>query len=216
MTSTEKLGKEHVEHLETAPETEHTGLDENAVRRPKLHALPSYDDKETKRTLRKCDVRLLPVLVLLYILSFLDRSNIGNANIAGLSEDLGLVGNQYNYCLMIFFFPYALLEVPSNMILKLLTPSVWIAILMLCWGTVMTLQGIVQSYQGLLATRFMLGVTEAGFFPASSYLLTTWYCRFELQRRMAVFYAGAAISGAFSGLLSYGIVQMVMLPAHDL
>ncbi|KAK3701838.1 hypothetical protein LTR37_015260 [Vermiconidia calcicola] len=200
MATTEKLGHENVEHLEKAPDTEHTGLDENA--------LPSYDDKETKRILRKCDVRLLPVLVLLYILSFLDRSNIGNANIAGLSETLGLVEHQYNYCLMIFFFPYALLEVPSNMILKLLTPSLWIAILMLCWGTVMTLQGIVQSYHGLLLTRFFLGVTEAGFFPASSYLLTTWYCRFELQRRMAVFYAGAAISGAFSGLLSYGIIQM--------
>ena len=92
----------------------------------------------------------------------------------------------------------------------------------------MTLQGIVQGYHGLIATRIMLGLCEAGFFPAASYLVslqldrsspsyldlsyvqvTTWYCRFEVQRRLSVFYSAAALAGAFSGILAYGISFMV-------
>ena len=73
----------------------------------------------------------------------------------------------------------------------------------------MTLQGIVKGYHGLIATRVMLGVAEAGFFPAASYLVTTWYCRFEVQRRLSVFYSASALSGAFSGILAYGIQHMV-------
>lgn len=73
----------------------------------------------------------------------------------------------------------------------------------------MTLQGIVQGYYGLIATRVMLGVCEAGFFPAATYVVSTWYCRFEVQRRLAVFYSAAALAGAFSGLLAYAIINMV-------
>lgn len=65
-------------------------------------------------------------------------------------------------------------RVPSNIVLKLMRPSWWITIMMISWGVVMTLQGIVKDYGGLVATRTMLGVTEAGFFPAATYLLTTW------------------------------------------
>jgi MFS family permease len=68
--------------------------------------------------------------------------------------------------------------------------------------------GIVSSYKGLLVARFFLGVTESGFFPAATYLLTIWYLRFEVQRRMAVFYAAASLAGAFSGLLAFGIQKM--------
>lgn len=131
---------------------------------------------------------------------------------------------QYNTAVTIFFIPYTLLEVPSNIILKKMRPSYWMAILMFSWGVVMTLMGLVNSYGGLLAGRFFLGVTEvrsrfeiviahidhiqAGFFPAATFLLTLWYRRFELQRRMAVFYVAASLAGAFSGLLAYGIQHL--------
>jgi MFS family permease len=123
-------------------------------------------------------------------------------------EDLNLHGLQYNAALAIFFVPYALFEVPSNIVLKMLRPSIWISILMLSWGTVMTLMGLTNSYSGLLTARFFLGVAESGFFPAATYLLTIWYRRYEVQRRMSVFYAAASLSGAFSGLLAYAIEHM--------
>ncbi|KAK3072726.1 hypothetical protein LTR53_006308 [Teratosphaeriaceae sp. CCFEE 6253] len=90
----------------------------------------------------------------------------------------------------------------------MMKPSRWIAILMFCWGVVMTLMGIVSNRNGLYAARFFLGVAESGFFPAATYLLTIWYKRYEVQKRMAVFYTAASLSGAFSGLLAFGIEHM--------
>lgn len=72
----------------------------------------------------------------------------------------------------------------------------------------MTLQGIVQGYNGLIITRTLLGVFEAGFFPAATYLLTTWYARFEVQTRLAIFFSAASLAGAFSGLLAFAIEKM--------
>ncbi|KAM0548786.1 hypothetical protein ACHAPJ_009782 [Fusarium lateritium] len=169
---------------------------------------PVYDEREAKAILRKVDWRLLPMLTLLYVLSFLDRSNIGNAKVAGMNADLKLTGSQYNVALTVFFIPYALLEIPSNMILKIIRPSIWIGAMMLAWGTAMTLMGIVKDFHGLAGGRAALGAAEAGFFPASTYLLTIWYRRLELQSRMAVFYSAASLAGAFSGLLAYGLQKM--------
>ncbi|KAF2197612.1 MFS general substrate transporter, partial [Delitschia confertaspora ATCC 74209] len=164
--------------------------------------------EEEKRILSKVDWRLVPILSLLYLIAFIDRSNIGNAKIAGLTKDLNMHGLQYNTAVTLFFVPYTILEVPSNIVLKMMRPSRWIAIIMFCWGLVMTLMGLITNYKGLLAARFFLGVTEAGFFPAATYLLTLWYKRYEVQRRMAVFYVSASLSGAFSGLLAYGIEKL--------
>jgi hypothetical protein len=140
-----------------------------------------FDAKREAILLRKMDVRLIPILALLYLMSFLDRGNIGNARLAGLEADLGLVGNQYAWTLTIFFFSYAAFEVPSNLMLKRLRPSIWLPLIMVAWGIVMTyplpleyvlmarLMGLVKSYSGLLAARFFLGLTEAGLFPGVAY-----------------------------------------------
>lgn len=165
-------------------------------------------EAEERRILSKIDWRLVPILSLLYLVAFIDRSNIGNAKIAGLTKDLNMHGLQYNTAVTLFFVPYTLLEVPSNIVLKLMRPSRWIAIIMFSWGLVMTLMGLIENYSGLLAARWFLGVTEAGFFPAATFLLTLWYRRYEVQRRMAVFYVSASLSGAFSGLLAYAIEKL--------
>ena len=94
--------------------------------------------EERKRILRKCDYGLVPVLAFLYLVAFVDRSNIGNAKIAGLTKDLHLEGMQYKVAVTMFFVTYGLFEVPSNIVLKLMRPSRWIAIIMFCWGTIMT------------------------------------------------------------------------------
>jgi hypothetical protein len=87
---------------------------------------------EEKRLLRRVDIRLIPLLSILYLISFLDRGNVGNARVAGLTKDLRLSGTQYNIALTMFFIPYALFEVPSNIILKILKPKIWIPMIMLC------------------------------------------------------------------------------------
>jgi MFS family permease len=119
-----------------------------------------------------------------------------------------MTGAQYNWCLTVFFFTYAAFEVPSNLLLKKLRPSVWLPTIMVAWGIVMTLMGIVQSYEGLLVARIFLGVTEAGLFPGVAYYITMWYARHEAQFRQALFFSAASVAGAFSGLLAFGIAHM--------
>jgi MFS family permease len=92
--------------------------------------------------------------------------------------------------------------------LKKVRPSIWLPAIMVAWGVVMTLMGIVTSYGGLMTARIMLGVTEAGLFPGVAYYLTNWYKREEIQLRQAMFFSAASIAGAFSGLLAFGIGKM--------
>ncbi|KAI9753977.1 MAG: hypothetical protein M4579_004907 [Chaenotheca gracillima] len=163
------------------------------------------------KILRKMDLRLIPVLALLYLLAFLDRGNIGNAKIEGLTETLNMTGPQYNWTLTVFFFTYAAFEVPSNLLLKRFKPSIWLPSIMVAWGVVMTLMGIVQDYKGLLIARLFLGVAEAGLYPGIAYYITLWYVRKEAQFRQALFFSAASVAGAFSGLLAFAIAKMDMV-----
>jgi fucose permease len=101
------------------------------------------------------------MLAILYLVSHIDRANIGNAKIEGLVEDLNLTGVQWNIVLSVFFVPYVLLEVPSNMLLKKFKrPSVYLGILITAWGIIMTMMGVVKNFTGLLITRILLGTFE--------------------------------------------------------
>ncbi len=92
--------------------------------------------------------------------------------------------------------------------LKKVRPSIWLPAIMVAWGVVMTLMGIVQNFKGLLTARIFLGVTEAGLFPGVAYYLTNWYKREEIQLRQAMFFSAASVAGAFSGLLAFAIGKM--------
>ncbi|KAL2203666.1 MFS nicotinic acid transporter Tna1 [Sarocladium strictum] len=168
-------------------------------------AVPVIDEK---KTLRKMDLHIIPILSLLYLLCFLDRSNIGNAKIEGLLDDLSLSSSQYNLCLTVFFLTYAAFELPSNLVLRRLKPSIWLPCLMVSVGIVMTCMGLVQNYHGLLVSRLFLGVAEAGLYPGVAFYITMWYRRGEAQLRQAMFFSAASIAGAFSGLLAFAIAKM--------
>lgn len=103
-----------------------------------LSILP-LDPVKEKALLRKLDWHVLPMITILYMLCFVDRINIGNARIQGLENDLGMKGSDYNVALFIFFIPYILCEVPSNMLLKRVKPSTWLSMLMFSWGMLLVL-----------------------------------------------------------------------------
>ena len=186
------------------------------------------DPEAEKKLLRKLDLRVVPVLWFLYMLAFLDRTNIGtlrmetcckmhhrsnapppgNAAIQGMTKDLNMKGNDYNVALFIFFVPYILFEVPSNIIIKRVSPSTWLSGIMFCWGVVTIGQGLVKTNGGLQAMRFLLGFFESGFFPGCTYLISMYYKRYELQWRFNIFFTGSILAGAFSGLLAYAISHM--------
>ncbi|KAJ0118222.1 nicotinamide mononucleotide permease [Diaporthe amygdali] len=149
----------------------------------------NFSTERRKRILRKVDIRLVPVLTILYLIAHIDRANIGNAKIEGLIEDLGLSGAQYNVSLAIFFFPYILFMLPSNILLKRFRrPSLYIGTLISVWGAVMTCTGLVNTFSQLVAVRSLLGLFEAGFFPGAVYICSRWYMPRDLASRVSYFY----------------------------
>lgn len=99
-----------------------------------LPHLEPIDRAAEKRLVRKCDLYVIPVLSLLYSLAFIDRINIGNARLQGLEKDLKMKGQDYNVALFVFFIPYILVEVPSNILIRKIAPSMWLSTIMILWG----------------------------------------------------------------------------------
>ncbi|KAL1857010.1 hypothetical protein Daus18300_010456 [Diaporthe australafricana] len=162
---------------------------------------------EVKLT-RKFDLRILPILAVMYLFNALDKGNLGNAETAGLSDDLGFKSNQYNMIVSIFFVPYVLFAPPVAMLGKKFGPSLVLPILMFCFGTMTLLMASAQNFGGVFALRWFLGMAESAFFPLVIYYLTTFYRRGELARRLALFYAASNIANAFAGLLAFGVFQI--------
>ncbi|KAM0459785.1 hypothetical protein ACHAPV_000036 [Trichoderma viride] len=167
-----------------------------------------------KKLLRKQDLRIIPISAGIYFLCFLDRSNIGNAKILNVStnDDLqqtaDMSNKQFNIALMVFLVAYALFEVPSNILLKKLRPSRWLAFLMFCWGVTTMCMGATHSFATVTGVRFLLGVFEAGLFPGLVYYLTFWYRHDERSVRVAFILASSTLAGAFGGAIAYGIGHM--------
>ncbi|KAI9930596.1 hypothetical protein MW887_011350 [Aspergillus wentii] len=161
-----------------------------------------------KKLLRKLDYRLLPPLTILYLLSFLDRSNVGNARLEGMATDINMTGDQYLTGLTLYFIGYVVFEVPCNIVLKKTTPRIWLPTLTLVWGIVATLLGVVQNYAGYLTSRTALGIAESGLFPGVVFYLSMWYKRNEQHYRVALFFSAASLAGAFGGILAWGIAHM--------
>ncbi|CAF0894710.1 unnamed protein product [Didymodactylos carnosus] len=176
-----------------------------------VHEHELSDQQQSKlirKLVWKIDIHLIPFLALLYLCSFLDRINIGNAKLAGIENDLHLTPSQYNVVLSIFFVGYVLFEVPSNLLLKLLGTSIWLPIIMIIWGIIMMSMAAVKNYPGLLACRLFLGVAEAGLFPGVVFYLSLWYTRREQTLRLGLFFSAAVLAGSFGGVLAFGITKL--------
>ncbi|KAF7858526.1 hypothetical protein EAF04_009126 [Stromatinia cepivora] len=161
-----------------------------------------------KALLRKLDLHVVVPLMILFLLAFLDRVNIGNAKIQGMTKELNMVGNDFNVALMVFFPSYIIFEFPSNLILRRLPPSLWLTIIMTLWGIVTVCEGLVHTHDALVGLRFLLGLFEAGFSPGAVYLISMYYKRYELQWRLSLFFSTSIIAGAFGGLFAYALAHM--------
>lgn len=211
--------KAEVKHVEEAPaiSLKNVGSASILEEKPEYHDLPESIqhltqqelrdlDKKTKRTI---DLRLMPMLIYIYILNYLDRNNIASARLGGLENDLGLKGSQYQTCIAILFVGYILFQIPSNMLLaKLGKPSLYISVLMTLWGAISACTGATKSFGGLLAVRILLGIVESGFFAAALATLSCWYDKKSLSLRNSILYSGSLMSSAWLGLIAAGILKM--------
>ena len=160
------------------------------------------------RTIRKLQIRLIPLLFLLYVVAMVDRINIGFAQLT-MNKDLGLSSQQYGIAAGIFFVGYFLFEVPSNLILHKVGARVWIARILLSWGVVASLTGLVQSVHQLYAARIVLGFAEAGYYPGIVLYLTYWFRQRELARVLSLFLTGFAVNSVLGAPISGFILQHV-------
>ncbi|OJJ42148.1 hypothetical protein ASPZODRAFT_170341 [Penicilliopsis zonata CBS 506.65] len=168
--------------------------------------IPDRDVKE-KALLRKIDLRLMPLMMLIYVLNYLDRNNIATARLGTLEQDIGLTGDRYNTIISLFFVGYILTQIPTNLILNRVRPSLFLPAIMCCWASISACTGAVQSYHGMIALRFLLGFVEAPFFPGALFLFSSWYTKKELAARISILYAAGQMSGAFGGLLGSAIMS---------
>nr|RBQ97822.1 hypothetical protein FVER53263_20887 [Fusarium verticillioides] len=167
---------------------------------PKPEALQPFSDEELtaleKCLRRKIDLSLLPCMILIYIMNYLDRNAIGAARFGGLEEDLGLKGNEFQTAVSVIFVGYVLMQVPSNMLLnKIGKPASYLTACIIGW--------LRRTYCSSLPSR----LRRSSFHPGAMATLSAWYVRKELGVRTEIFYSGSLNSGAFSGLIAAGIID---------
>ena len=155
-------------------------------------------------TIRKLKIRLLPFLFALFVVAFIDRINLGFAALT-MNRELAITSQQFGFAAGVFFWGYFLFEVPSNLILHRIGARVWIARILLTWGTVATLTGFVHSADQLHVARFALGLAESGYFPGIALYLGYWFRQREKAQALALIMIGiplASVLGApFSGFI---------------
>ncbi|RKK71286.1 hypothetical protein BFJ69_g11134 [Fusarium oxysporum] len=168
------------------------------------HETPEWKQSE-KKLVRKLDMTLMPMVWILYMFNYIDRNNIAQARLDDFEADLGLVNNEFNIAVSILNVGYMLAQLPSNMILTRVRPSIYLPCCVIVWSCVSAATAGVTSFSGLIAVRFVLGIVEAPFFPGAFFMLSSWYTRKELALHTAVLYSGLVIATAFSGLVAAGI-----------
>ncbi|KAE9381070.1 putative MFS transporter [Stipitochalara longipes BDJ] len=181
---------------------------ENEERTRGSTTVSAADAAMTRRILLKLDFRILPILALLFLCSFLDRTNVGNAKTYGLEASLKITDNQYDTGLTVYYATYIASEIPSNLVLRRISPKIWLPALTVMWGIVTMCLGFVKNYAGFMAVRAVLGITEGGLLPGIVLYLSGMYTRGEMALRLGLFYTAASLSGAFGGLLARGLTSI--------
>lgn len=171
-------------------------------------------DKELgERTLRKIAWRVIPFMILLYFVAFLDRVNIGFAALT-MNADLGLTQGMFGFASGIFFIGYVLFEVPSNIIMERVGARLWIARIMITWGLLSAGTAFVSTPNQLYVLRFLLGVAEAGFFPGMILYLTYWFPAPWRARILSAFMIALPVSNVIGSPVSTAMLSMEAQGLH--
>ena len=165
------------------------------------------EDQLVRSGVRRAARRLVPLLILLYFVNYLDRVNIGFAGPNGMNADLGLSGTLFGVAAGVFFVGYLLLEVPSNLLLARFGARRWIARSLVTWGIVATILAFTPNVTVLIVLRFLLGVAAAGFFPGIILYLTYWFPVAQRARMTTWFMTAIPISTALGAVVSTLVIQ---------
>ncbi|KAH7129205.1 major facilitator superfamily domain-containing protein [Dactylonectria macrodidyma] len=158
-----------------------------------------------RKVLKKIDQFLMPLLLVSYMLQFLDKQSLNFASIMGIIDDLNLVGSRYSWCSSVFYFGYLAFSYPASFLMVRLPLGKYLAGTSLAWAIILVCHAAVQDFKGLLIVRFFLGAAEASISPGFSLITGMWYKREEQPLRHGIWFLGNAIATMFGGLLAFGI-----------
>ncbi|KAK7226899.1 hypothetical protein V2G26_014902 [Clonostachys chloroleuca] len=168
---------------------------------------PTVNKDVEKKLVWKTDLLIMPALALAYLTHTLDRANLGNAKTDTFEADLGLVGNEFSLLLILFYIPYALMNIPFTLLSKRFNPAIVIPSIMTFWGAMAMVAAATKNFGGILAVRILMGCAEAAFFPCAIFYCSSFYTRRELSFRTSVFGMMGFIAGAISGLIAWSVFQ---------
>lgn len=171
-------------------------------------AIETIDPVEERKLLAKLDSVFVPIIMVVYLSCFLDRSSIGNVKTVGMPEDIGASNEEISTAVSIFYATYVLFEAPWSLAMKKITPRVLLTFLCMVWSLTTIFSGFITNIGGMYAARLVLGACEGGLFPCLNLYLTMVYKREEQAKRVSYLFVCAALSGAFGGLLAYLILKM--------
>ncbi|KAH6876742.1 major facilitator superfamily domain-containing protein [Thelonectria olida] len=194
----EEKGQCH--HLEKRETPMFTAVDETGAHKK--------TDPVEIRLVRKLDWIILPILWVMYWFNYLDRNAITVARLDDLEKELNLTSTQYQTCVSILFVGYIVGQIPCNMLITRIRPSLFMSGAMALWAVVSTLTAVTKDFKGLLLTRFFLGITEAPFYPGALYMLSIFYTRKEIATRISILFTANICGTAFAGLIAIGVFQM--------
>lgn len=161
--------------------------------------------KEERRLVVKLDLTILTFVCLMYWVNYLDRSNLNNAYVSGLKEDLSMYGTELNQINSVFYVGYTLGQIPNNLALQKVPPHLYFAIAIGTWGIFTLGTAFVTTWQQVMAIRFCQGIFESATFVGTHYVLGSWYNSEELGKRTAIFAASGVAGNMFSGILQGSI-----------
>ncbi|HFP7024623.1 TPA: MFS transporter [Acinetobacter baumannii] len=159
-----------------------------------------------EQTIKRISSRIIPFLIILFIMAFLDRTNIGFAALH-MNDAIGITQTIFGLGAGVFFLGYFIAEVPSNVLLHRFGARIWIARIMITWGIIAGLMGFIHSGTQFIILRFLLGIAEAGFFPGVIFYLTLWFPAKYRARVFATFYLGLPIAQIIGAPISVGLMQ---------
>ncbi|KAL8808506.1 MAG: hypothetical protein Q9182_000057 [Xanthomendoza sp. 2 TL-2023] len=186
-----------------------------------------YTEEEIKRIVRRVDLRLIPLCGLMYCVSLLDRTNLSNAAIAGMTKELNLRTknpDRYSVITLVFFITYVIAQPPTTILTRFFGPRIWLATITLCWGVTMIGFGFVKDWKALVGLRLILGILEvcsatfrtlnAAYLQLICNRVASFPVSFissvldEVGRRYSIFYLIGSLASAFGGILAFGLMQM--------
>ncbi|KAF2769151.1 MFS transporter [Teratosphaeria nubilosa] len=168
-------------------------------------AVEAIDSKEAKRVLRKIDIRIIPVLFVIYLLQYLDKNGLNYASVYGLQRGTHLHGQEYSWLSSIFYFGYLISQIPSGYALQRLPVGKVLACTTIVWGIIQITAPACYSFAGIATNRFFLGFTEAIVNPGFVLVMGMWYTTKEQPLRLETYYCTNGIATMFGGLIGYAV-----------